>query len=89
LSRSVRTVVVQGGADRQIGGGRRNDGRRTLGSMAVSWDGANVNCDGPDCGASERLPATLLENPVRRHEDWLVGRAWSTDGGSHYCPDHW
>jgi hypothetical protein len=61
----------------------------TLQTVALTWDGTFIQCDGPDCAASERLPASLLEQSGRRHDDWLIGRAWATDAGRHYCPEHW
>ena len=57
--------------------------------MALTWDGTLIRCDGSGCGASERVPAWLLENDDMEVEAWLVHRAWATVGGRHYCPEHW
>jgi hypothetical protein len=58
--------------------------------VALVWDGTLIRCDATECGRTERVPTwQSFENVVLGVDEWLEGRAWSTVGGRHYCPEHW
>lgn len=57
--------------------------------MAVTWDGTLIQCDEPGCDARETVPAALVDESDDRKHHWVVGRAWTTEGGRHLCPEHW
>lgn len=63
---------------------------RTLGRMALVWDGTLIRCDGAACGKTERVPTwQSFEDAAMDVDVWLERRAWSTVAGRHYCPEHW